>query len=153
MQNKIKFKTLEWKFRDTTIHYPELSEIPKKKIISPKDIFELFRPLFDEEAVEVFVVVWLSSANKIIGFETVSRGTLTCSVVDPRSVFKGAVVANATNIIVMHNHPSTNPEPSEEDIIITRKLADCGKLFEIQLYDHIIFAGDSFTSFVERRLL
>lgn len=152
-REKVTFKTLEWKFKDTTIQYPELKEIPKRKIISPKDIFELFKPLFDEEPVEIFVVIWLSSSNRIIGFETVSRGTLTSTIVDPRAVFKGAVVANASSIIVTHNHPSENPEPSQEDITITKKLSESGKLLEIQLYDHIIFAGNEFTSFVERRLL
>ena len=150
---EVKFKTLEWKFRDTTIKYPELVEMPKRKIFTPQDIFDLFKPLFDEEPVEIFVVIWLSSCNKIIGFETVSRGTLTSAVVDARAVFQGAVVANAVSIIVAHNHPSGNPEPSQEDITVTKKLSEAGKLLEIPLYDHIIFTTDGFTSFVEKRLL
>jgi len=153
MNNAVRFKTLEWKFKDTSIQYPELNEMPKKKITSPKDVYELFSPIFKEQPVEIFVVIWLSSANKVIGYEIVTRGTLNSSVIDPRSAFRGSIVANAAAMILAHCHPSGNTEPSSEDIAVTKKLVECGKLLEIPVYDHIIFAGDSFTSFVERRLM
>ena len=153
MSNAVRFRTLEWKFRDTSIKYPELQEMPKKKITSPKEFFELFKPLFLEQACEIFLVAWLSSSNRIIGFEKITQGTLNSSVVDPRSVFKGAIVSNAASIIVAHNHPSYNPEPSSEDITMTRKLVECGKILGIPIFDHIIFAGDQFISFVEKRLI
>ena len=127
--------------------------MPKKKITSPKEFFELFKPLFLEQPCEIFLVAWLSSSNRIIGFEKITQGTLNASVVDPRSVFKGAIVSNAASIIVAHNHPSYNPEPSSEDITITRKLVECGKILAIPVFDHIIFAGDQYTSFVEKRLI
>ena len=153
MNNAVHFRTLEWKFRDTSIKYPELIEMPKKKITSPGQFFELFRPVFLEQPCEIFLVAWLSSSNRVIGFEKITQGTLNTSVVDPRAVFKGAIVANAASIIVAHNHPSFNPEPSNEDITITKKLVECGKILEIPVFDHIIFAGDQFTSFVEKRLI
>ncbi len=153
MNDAVRFRTLEWKFRDTSIKYPVLDEMPKKKITSPKEFFELFRPLFLEQPCEIFLVAWLSSSNRIISFEKITQGTLNSSVVDPRSVFKGAIVSNAVSIIVAHNHPSYNPEPSSEDITITRKLVECGKILAIPVFDHIIFAGDQFTSFVEKRLI
>ena len=87
------------------------------------------------------------------GFEIVSSGTLSSAVVDPRTVFRSAIVANCANIIIAHNHPSENCEPSNEDIALTNKLVEVGKLIEINIFDHIIFAGDAYTSFVERRLL
>jgi DNA repair protein RadC len=153
-QNKIiRFKTLVWKFKETNIKYPELTEMPKKKISSPKDFFELFQPIFKEEPVENFIVVWLSSANRVIGFEKVSVGNLNSSIVDPRSVFRSAIVSNSASIIVAHNHPSGNNEPSEEDISITKKLVESGKLLGVHVFDHIIFAEDTYTSFVERRLI
>jgi DNA repair protein RadC len=154
MINKvIRFKTLEWKFKETNIKYPELTEMPKKKISSPKDFFELFQPIFKEEPVEIFVVAWLSSANRIIGFEKVSVGNINSSIVDPRSVFRSAIVSNSASIIVAHNHPSGNNEPSDEDISITKKLVESGKLLGVHVFDHIIFAEDTYTSFVERRLI
>jgi DNA repair protein RadC len=149
----IRFKTLVWKFKETNIKYPELTEMPKKKISSPKDFFELFQPIFKEEPVEIFVVAWLSSANRIIGFEKVSVGNINSSIVDPRSVFRSAIVSNSASIIVAHNHPSGNNEPSDEDITITKKLVESGKLLGVHVFDHIIFAEDSYTSFVERRLI
>jgi len=149
----IRFKTLEWKFRETNIKYPELTEMPKKKITSPKDFYELFLPIFKEEAVEVFIVAWLSTANRIIGFEKVSVGNLNSSIVDPRSVFRSAIVANSASIIVAHNHPSGNGEPSEEDIATTKKLVESGKVLGIHVFDHIIFADETYTSFIERRLI
>lgn len=153
MNNAVRFRTLEWKFRDTSIKYPELQELPKKKITSPSQFFELFQPIFIEQPCEIFLVAWLSSSNRIIGFEKITQGTLNTSVVDPRAVFKGAIVANAAAIIVAHNHPSYNPEPSSEDITITEKLVECGKILEVPVFDHIIFAGDQFTSFVEKRII
>jgi len=154
MSDKIvRFKTLEWKFRETNIKYPELTDMPKKKITSPKDFFDLFQPLFKEEPVEIFIVAWLSTANRIIGFEKVSVGNLNSSIVDPRSVFRSAIVANCSSIIVAHNHPSFNEQASDEDISITKKLVESGKILGIHVFDHIIFAGDTYTSFVERRLI
>jgi len=154
MSDKIvRFKTLEWKFKETNIKYPELTEMPKKKITSPRDFFDLFNPVFKEEPVEIFIVAWLSSANRIIGFEKVSVGNLNSSIVDPRSVFRSAIVSNAASIIVGHNHPSGNPEPSEEDISITKKLVESGKVLGVHVFDHLIFADDTYTSFVERRLI
>jgi DNA repair protein RadC len=149
----IRFKTLVWKFKETNIKYPELTEMPKKKISSPRDFFELFLPVFKEEPVEIFVVAWLSSANRIIGFEKVSVGNINSSIVDPRSVFRSAIVSNSASIIVAHNHPSGNNEPSDEDISITKKLVESGKLLGVHVFDHIIFVEDSYTSFVERRLI
>jgi len=149
----IRFKTLEWKFKETNIKYPQLTEMPKKKITSPKDFYELFLPVFKEEPVEIFIVAWLSSANRIIGFEKVSVGNLNSSIVDPRSVFRSAIVSNSASIIVAHNHPSGNNEPSEEDISITKKLVESGKVLGVHVFDHLIFAEDTYTSFVERRLI
>jgi len=150
---KVKFKTLVWTFKDTSISYPEHSQIPKKKINSPQDFFELFNPLLKEEPKEVFLVAWLSSYNRVQGFEIVSTGTLTSAVVDPRAVFRSAIVANCANIIIAHNHPSGNTSASNEDISLTKKLIEAGKLIEINIFDHIIFAEDTYTSFVESRLI
>ncbi len=150
---KVRFKTLVWAFKDTRINYPEYSTLPHKKITSPEDFYNLFNPLLKDESKEVFLVAWLSSANKVQGFEIISSGSLNASVVDPRAVFRSAIVANCANIIIAHNHPSGNTEPSNEDISITKKLVEAGKLLDINIFDHLIFAEDQYTSFVERRLI
>ena len=102
---------------------------------------------------ERFAVFWLSSANVVTGFEVISEGLLNSSLVHPREVFRGAIVSTCANIILAHNHPSGNPEPSTEDISITKKLVEAGKIIEIAVFDHLIFADDAFTSFVSRGLI
>lgn len=124
-----------------------------KKITSPADVAEIFIPLLRDELKEQFIVVCLSSANKIIRFEKISIGNLNSSVVHPREIFKVAIENNSASIILIHNHPSENPEPSNEDISITKKLVESGKIMDIPIFDHIIIAGNSYTSFVERRLI
>ena len=96
---------------------------------------------------------WLSSANVVTGFEVISEGLLNSSLVHPREVFRGAIVSTCANIILAHNHPSGNPEPSTEDISITKKLVEAGKIIEINVFDHLIFADDKYTSLVERQLM
>lgn len=125
----------------------------QKKITSPAEVAEIFIPLLRDELKEQFIVVCLNSANKIIRFEKISIGNLNSSVVHPREIFKVAIENNSASIILIHNHPSENPDPSNEDISITKKLVEAGKIMDIPIFDHIIIAGNSYTSFVERRLI
>ncbi|MDH7604989.1 MAG: DNA repair protein RadC [Melioribacter sp.] len=124
-----------------------------KKITSPSDVAEIFIPLLRDEVKEKFYVLCLNTANKIIKNELISIGNLNSSVVHAREVFKVAIENNSANIILLHNHPSGNPEPSREDISLTKKLVEAGKLLEIQVFDHIIIAGNYYTSLVEKRLI
>ncbi len=124
-----------------------------KKITAPQDVADIFIPLIKDEVKEQFIVVCLNSANKIIKHEIISIGNLNSSVVHPREIFKVAIENNSASIILMHNHPSGNPEPSNEDISITKKIVESGKIMDIPVFDHIIIAGNSFTSFVEKRLI
>lgn len=124
-----------------------------KKITSPSDIAEIFMPLFRDEVKEKFIVVCLNSANKIIRYEIISVGSLNSSIVHAREVFKVAIENNSANIILLHNHPSGNEDPSKEDIIVTKRLVDAGKVLEINVFDHIIIAGNNFTSFVDRKII
>ena len=144
-------KTVSWKFRDISAEYPEISD--KLKIVKPEDMFKQFSFLFKDEVKEKFIVFWLSTNNKVTGFEVISQGTLNSSVVACREVFRGAIVATCNSIILAHNHPSGNPEPSNEDIQMTKKLCEAGKLLDIPVFDHIIFANNSYTSFVEKRII
>jgi len=124
-----------------------------KKISSPSDIAEIFIPLLKDEVKEIFIVVCLNSSNKIIKFEKISTGNLNSSVVSPREVFKVAIENNSANIILIHNHPSGNIEPSSEDIHLTKKMVESGKILDIQVFDHIIIGGNKFTSMVEQKVI
>ncbi len=124
-----------------------------KKITSPQDLAEIFIPLLRDEIKEKFIVVCLNTSNQIIKFEIISIGNLNSSIVHPREVFKVAIENNSANIFLLHNHPSGNPEPSKEDIAITQRLVEAGKIFDINVFDHLIIAGDSYTSLVEKRFI
>ena len=113
-------------------------------ISSPEDAAEIAAKFFEDMATdrEVFAVMLLNTKNRVIGINVVSVGSLTASVVHPREVFKAACLANATNIILTHNHPSGDPAPSKEDISITSRLVQAGRLMDIPVLDHIII-GDN----------
>ena len=108
---------------------------------------------FEDKDREEFIVVMLDTANTMIGMAQISVGGLAASIVEPRQVFKTAILANAAAIICIHNHPSGNPEPSREDIRITRQLVEAGKLMGVPVHDHIIIAENRFVSLAERGLL
>ena len=109
------------------------------KIGSPADAARVIAPMFDNLDREHFVELMLDVKNQIIGINVVSVGCLTSSVVHPREVFKAAIIANAHGIIVAHNHPSGDLTPSEDDIVTTKRLQECGTLLGIKLVDHLIF--------------
>ena len=123
-----------------------------KKITSPQDVAEIFIPILRDDNKEKFIVVCLNSANKIIKHEVISVGNLNSSVVHPREVFKVAIDNSSASIILIHNHPSGNPEPSNEDMRITKKIVETGKVMDIPVFDHLIIAGETYTSFIEKRL-
>ena len=125
----------------------------KKKITSPEDIAEIFIPRLRDEVKERFIIVCLNSSNQIIKYETISVGNLNSSIVHPREVFKVAIDNNSASIFLIHNHPSGNLEPSKEDVAITKRLVDAGNIFDIKVLDHIIIAGDNYTSLVEKRII
>jgi len=128
-------------------------EIERKMIRSPADIAEQFIPSLRDLQQEVFIVVLLNSANKIIREVTITKGLLNSSLTHPREVFRHAIVEHAASVILMHNHPSGNPEPSQEDISITKQIIEAGKVVGIPVHDHLIIAGGNFTSFAERGLM
>jgi DNA repair protein RadC len=128
-------------------------ETDRPVIRSPSDVADHFIPTLRDLQQEVFLVVLLNSANKIIREVTITKGLLNSSLTHPREVFRHAIVEHAASVILMHNHPSGNPEPSQEDIVITKQIVEAGKVVGIPVHDHIIIAGGSFTSLAERGLL
>lgn len=133
----------------TAIQISEMSMA--KKITSAEDVANIFIPRLRDELKENFFVVCLSTSNTIIRAEKISVGTLDASLVHPREVFKIAILNNSKSIILVHNHPSGNPEPSDEDYSITKKFVEAGKILNIPILDHVIIAGGKFTSIMERR--
>lgn len=104
---------------------------------------------------EHFVVLMLDRKNRLIGINTVSIGSLTASMVHPRETWKPAILSNAAAVIFGHNHPSGDPQPSEEDRVLTKRLVDAGKLLGIQVLDHVIIGDgtESYFSFADEGLL
>lgn len=124
-----------------------------KPIRTPDDVAKRYLPELRDLKQEIFMVLCLNSSNKIIQERTVTKGLLNSSLTHPREVFREAILENAASVILLHNHPSGNPEPSREDIQITKQLVESGKIIGISVQDHIIIAGDGFTSMVERGLM
>ncbi len=150
---KDKAATLEAAFELSRRILSQAKWFSNQKVTSPQEIAEIFIPMLRDDTKEKFIVVCLNSSNKIIKHETISIGNLNSSVVHPREIFKVAIDCSSASIILIHNHPSGNPEPSNEDIRITKKVVESGKILDIPVFDHLIIAGDTFTSFVEKRLI
>jgi DNA repair protein RadC len=147
---KYALRTVTWKFKTVEEPIPELAEKSSVVIKSPSDIYNNYKSLFIDKVKERFVVFWLDTAGKVLGFDLVSEGTLDSSLVHAREVFRGAVVATASAIILAHNHPSNSLEPSKQDIEITKQLVQAGLIIDIPIKDHVIFGTDHYTSFVDR---
>jgi DNA repair protein RadC len=122
-------------------------------IKDPQSVVRAVRGTIKDKAKEHFKLILLNTRNKIIGLSTVSIGTLNASLVHPREVFKDAIRHSASSVVIAHNHPSGDPEPSEEDLKITRRLVESGKILGIEVLDHIIIGKDTFVSLKTRGLL
>ena len=92
----------------------------------------------ENEPRENFVILMMNHKNEVLGVHTVHIGTISCSIVGAREVFQAAILANASSVILAHNHPSGDPEPSSEDFKVTKELVDLGKRLDILVRDHII---------------
>ncbi|MCL5991779.1 MAG: DNA repair protein RadC [Bacteroidetes bacterium] len=125
----------------------------KKILRTPEDVANYYIPRFQGERVETFLTLLLNSTNQVFREIDVAKGTLNSSIVHPREVFRVAITESAAAIILIHNHPSGNLEPSKEDLLITKQLVEAGKIIDIKVLDHIIIAGDSFTSFAQKGLI
>jgi DNA repair protein RadC len=126
---------------------------PKLFFKRSADVASHYLPLMRDLRREVFKVILLNRANRLIKDVTISEGTLEASIVHPRDVFREALLEPAAGIILIHNHPSGNPSPSEEDLRITKQLIEAGRLLGIKVYDHIILAGESYRSLADEGLI
>jgi DNA repair protein RadC len=123
------------------------------QVTDPQGVARAVRAHIRDKAKEHFKLILLNTRNKIIRISTISIGTLNASLVHPREVFKEALIHNASSVILAHNHPSGETEPSEEDRGITKRLRDAGKIMGIEVLDHIIVTRNGYISFKEQGLI
>ena len=136
--------------KERSIKYDALEH----EVDCPDDAVSILRALgLSDASDEYFYEICLSCIGQITGVHEISHGELSATMVHPREVLKRALVNNASGIIVAHNHPSGNPEPSSEDIETTKRIKEACRILGITLMDHIIIAGNDFTSFKTDGLL
>lgn len=126
---------------------------PGTRIRDATDVVRLLGPRLRDLEVEEFHLLALDSQAQVLRDVLVTRGLLNSSLVHPREVFRAAIAEAAAGIIVAHNHPSGDPSPSAEDRAVTRQLVEGGRLLDIPVYDHVIVAGDRWTSFADEGML
>jgi DNA repair protein RadC len=125
----------------------------RRYIRNPEDVAARFVPLLRDLRHEEFWAILLNSANAVQAEVKISMGTLNASLAHPRECFAEAIQRRAASIVFVHNHPSGNPEPSSEDIALSRQLVESGRILGIPVHDHVIVAGAGHTSMAERGLL
>jgi DNA repair protein RadC len=125
----------------------------KVEVNSAKQAVEILRGMLLSEFKEHFLVHLLNARNEIIVSEIVSVGTLNASLVHPRETFRTAIVNHTNSIIIAHNHPSGEIEPSEDDRKVTERLVKAGEILGIEVLDHVIFTKEAFYSFKEKNLI
>jgi DNA repair protein RadC len=126
---------------------------PKRKIKSPADVYSLLYPKMREQKREKLVALLLDTKNQIIREETISIGSLNANIVHPREVFKAALMESSASVILSHNHPSGDPTPSREDIAVTEKLVEGGKMLGIEVLDHVIIGDGRYVSLKDEGLV
>jgi DNA repair protein RadC len=128
-------------------------EVTNPKIDCKDHVVKLLAPHMMFLPQEEFRVILLDSKQKLIRVNTVSLGSLDKALVEPRDVFRPAITAGAASLVIVHNHPSGDPKPSEDDVLLTRELCMCGKILGITVLDHIIIGLQDHVSFRESGLM
>lgn len=122
----------------------------ERSVRSPEDGYQLMKLFLEDKDREHFIVASLDTKNQPVSVNVCHIGSLNASIVHPREIMKSAILSNAASIIVGHNHPSGLTEPSKEDIEVTKRLVEAGKLMGIELLDHIIVGDNRYTSLKEK---
>jgi DNA repair protein RadC len=132
----------------------DLEDEPSRyELTNPQSVVKAVRASIQDKAKEHFKLVLLNVRNTILDISTISIGTVNASLVHPREVFKKAIAHGASSVVLAHNHPLGNPEPSEDDVRLTQRLVEAGRLLGIEVLDHIVVTTKDFVSFKERGLL
>ncbi len=137
--------------RYRTTRHPNAGQAPR--LTGPPAVYQYARALqpttgvpWDEEPCEIFAVLCLNTKQQPIAYHVISRGTIDATVVHPREIYRAAILSNAAAVILLHNHPSGDPEPSRDDLTMTQQLAAAGSLLGIPVLDHLILGADQYCS-------
>ncbi|UCG28937.1 MAG: DNA repair protein RadC [Bacteroidales bacterium] len=125
----------------------------KKKITGSKDVFNYFQPLIGDLPHEEFWILLLNRSNRVIEKHRISQGGISGTIIDVRMILKNAIEKLASSLILCHNHPSGNLQPSDSDMKITSKMKDAGKIMDIQVLDHLIVTDSAYFSFADEGIL
>jgi len=142
--------------RRVKIQEDEVQDAPSKekgRIVFPRDVHAIVQSRLRAYSKEHFFVLSFDTRNKLLGMDTISIGTLNASLVHPREAFESAIRRHADHIIIAHNHPSEDSEPSDEDREVTKRLSAGGEVLGIKLADHVIVTKKGYVSFKEQGLL
>ena len=140
-------------FQAVSQRYAKEKIFRKTPLDSPRAVVDYLKEKLGREKKEFFVILSLDSRNNLIKTSDVSVGILDANLVHPREAFKEAILASAAHVILAHNHPSGDPESSEDDLEITKRLVESGKILGIEVIDHIIITKTGFISFKEKNLI
>ncbi len=130
----------------------EAAYLPTTPFTSSSQVADYFSSL-EEEPREILIAMYLDNKHRALGIEEVSKGTLTASLCEPRAILQGAILANAAALILVHDHPSGNPEPSPEDIAVTKNLKQLTDIVPIRLLDHVIIGRKSYYSLADHEVI
>lgn len=131
----------------------EQNTLERPRIHTSFDIYQLMKIELMDKLIEQFWIILLTRANYVIKKQLISSGGIAKLAVDPKVIFKTALDHHASTIILVHNHPSNNPKPSQMDINLTERLIHAGKVLDIPIIDHVIFTNDSYFSFADEQVL
>lgn len=140
----------------TLVYRTKIKASERPQIRSSKDAYYVLKANWSDlvEFQEEFNLLFLNRANRVFGIYNVSKGSSNATIVDAKIVFVAALKANACSIILAHNHPSGNLQPSQQDIDLTKKLKQCGELLDIQVLDHLILTPeDGYFSFADESMI
>ncbi|CAN5439215.1 JAB domain-containing protein [soil metagenome] len=163
----IKNVSLKSKKKISTLNIQHIAEVElvyktnvrpsdRQKVSSSRDTYEALIQTWNQDSLELceeFKVVLLNRANRVLGLLNLSKGGVSGTVADPKLIFSAALKENASAIILAHNHPSGNLQPSQSDIDLTRKCKEAGRVLEIQVLDHIIVTTEKYYSFADEGVL
>ena len=126
----------------------------RPKVRCSQDADALLRKVFPSlEHVEYFYIICLNRANQVLGFHQVSKGGISGTVTDVRVIFQVAIKTSSSGLILAHNHPSGNTQPSDADLKITRKIKEAGALLDISVLDHLVLTEEGYLSFADENLM
>lgn len=133
------------------VYHNSVPASERQKVISSKEAFEVLRNIWNDqiELYESFYLLLLNRANRVLGYRLISMGGVSGTVVDPKAIFQAALLANASSIILSHNHPSGSLIPSEADLKLTERIKSAGDALGVTVLDHLILGDGSFYSFAD----